>query len=61
MGGAIVVRSSEELASAVARLLADPAETERVAAGGARAIATLTGALERTVTAMSPLMAKKAP
>lgn len=60
MGGAIVVRSSEELASAVARLLADPAEVERVAAGGAHAIATLTGALDRTMAALAWLMAKRA-
>ncbi|GLS22546.1 3-deoxy-D-manno-octulosonic acid transferase [Labrys miyagiensis] len=60
MGGAIMVRSSGELASAVARLLADPAETERVAEGGARAIASLTGALDRTMTALAALAAKPA-
>jgi 3-deoxy-D-manno-octulosonic-acid transferase len=61
MGGAIVVRSSEELASAIARLLADPGDVARVAAGGAKAVASLTGALDRTITALEPLMAKKAP
>ena len=55
MGGAVVVHGSAELSGAVARLLAEPAEVERVAAGGAKAIATLTGALERTLIALLPL------
>lgn len=57
-GGAVTVHGAEDLSAAVARLLADPREVERLAAGGAEAIATLSGALERTVAALQPLGAR---
>lgn len=57
-GGAVVVQSARDLADAVARLIADPGEVERLAAGGARAIAALSGALDRTLAALSSLGAR---
>ncbi|MGJ4854611.1 3-deoxy-D-manno-octulosonic acid transferase [Labrys sp. La1] len=59
MGGAVVVHSVAEMSDAVARLLAEPAEVEQLAAGGARAIAALTGALDRTLAALLPLGARR--
>lgn len=56
--GAVVVNSAEDLSAAVAQLLADPAEVERLAGGGASAIAALSGALERTLSALLPLGAR---
>ena len=47
--GAIEVRSVDELAAAALRLLRDEAELARLRAGANLALATLTGALQRTV------------
>jgi 3-deoxy-D-manno-octulosonic-acid transferase len=61
MDGAITVGSSEELTAAIVRLLADPTETGRIASGGQEAVASLTGALDRTMEALGPLLAARAP
>jgi 3-deoxy-D-manno-octulosonic-acid transferase len=50
--GALEVKSAEELADVVIRLHRDPAETRRMIEGGRVALATLSGALERTVNAV---------
>ena len=54
--GARIVRSSDDLARTVLSLLENAAELERMRAGAAAALATLSGALERTVSALLPLL-----
>lgn len=50
--GAIEVKSSADIANAVARLLDSPAELQRMRAGATQALATLSGALDKTVEAL---------
>ena len=57
--GAIEVKSADELASAVLRLYRDPAEAKRMAAGANAGLATLSGALERTVSALVELLPRE--
>jgi len=53
-GGAIEVRSSDDVARQVTRLHADPLAAGRVRAGGARALQSLSGALEKTLAVLQP-------
>lgn len=55
-GGAGEVRSSAEIAARASALLGDPAELAGVRARATRAIDELSGALERTITALLPLL-----
>ena len=50
--GAIVVRSAEEIASAAGRLLGDEAELGGMRSRASAALATISGALPRTVEAL---------
>ena len=50
--GAIEVKSSADIASAVSRLLQSPAELQRMRSGATQALATLSGALDKTVEAL---------
>lgn len=50
--GAIEVKSSADIASAVANLLDNPAELQRMRAGATQALGTLSGALDKTVAAL---------
>ncbi len=50
--GAVEVRSAEELAATAARLLRDEAELARMREGAEAALASLSGALDRTVAAL---------
>jgi 3-deoxy-D-manno-octulosonic-acid transferase len=50
--GAIVVRSAEEIASAARRLLSDEAELGSMRSRASAALATMTGALPRTIEAL---------
>ncbi len=59
--GAMEVRSSQDIVAAVNSLYRDPAALEHMRAGGKAAMATMGGALERTVTALEPLLAKSDP
>ncbi|MDQ0391590.1 3-deoxy-D-manno-octulosonic acid transferase [Labrys monachus] len=61
MGGAITVRDGEELTAAVGRLLADPGAVARLAEAGAQAVASLSGALDRTMQALAGLAANETP
>ena len=47
--GALEVASADEVAVAVARLLRDPAEMQRMRQGATQALSTMSGALEKTV------------
>ena len=49
-----------ELADAVARLVAEPDEARRIAAAGAAALSPLSGALDRTMTALAPYLSGNA-
>jgi 3-deoxy-D-manno-octulosonic-acid transferase len=53
---AIVVANSDELAGAVARLLDDEVELQRMRAGAAQTLALLSGALDRTVAELLPFL-----
>jgi len=55
-GGFVQVRSADELATAIVGLLADPTKVQRIVAGAEAALASLSGALERTVAALLPLI-----
>jgi 3-deoxy-D-manno-octulosonic-acid transferase len=50
--GAIEVKSSADIASAVSRLLDSPAELQRMRSGATQALGTLSGALDKTVEAL---------
>jgi 3-deoxy-D-manno-octulosonic-acid transferase len=50
--GAIIVRSAEDIAAAAGRLLADEAELGRMRARASAALATISGALPRTLEAL---------
>lgn len=50
--GAIEIADAEGLTAALLRLYRDPAATQKMAAGAGTALATLSGALERTVAAI---------
>lgn len=50
--GAIEVKSATDIANAVARLLDSPAELQRMRSGATQALATLSGALDKTVEAL---------
>jgi 3-deoxy-D-manno-octulosonic-acid transferase len=50
--GAIEVKSAADVAAAVAKLLDDPAELQRMRAGATQALTTLSGALDKTVEAL---------
>jgi 3-deoxy-D-manno-octulosonic-acid transferase len=54
--GVLVVRSGEELASAAAKLLGNKIELQRMRAGANAALETLSGALQRTVEGLLPLL-----
>ena len=51
-GGAIVVRSAEELAGAARKLLSDEAELDSMRSRADAALATISGALPRTIEAL---------
>ena len=55
-GASITVRSAEELAAASARLLTDAGALEQMRTGAETALASLSGALQRTVEALLPLL-----
>ena len=55
-GGAREVKSAEELAAAITRLMANPAEAATLRAGAETALATLGGAMEKTMTALKPFL-----
>jgi 3-deoxy-D-manno-octulosonic-acid transferase len=59
--GVIEVRTSQDIAAAVAKLYRDPEALEQLRAGATAAMATMGGALERTVTALEPFLAKSDP
>jgi len=61
MGGAITVRDGEELTTQVGRLLGDADAVAHLARTGAEAVASLSGALDRTMQALLPLVANEAP
>jgi 3-deoxy-D-manno-octulosonic-acid transferase len=50
--GVIEVKSAADVAAAVAKLLDDPAELQRMRAGATQALTTLSGALDKTVEAL---------
>jgi 3-deoxy-D-manno-octulosonic-acid transferase len=50
--GAIEVSSSADIAAAVTKLFESPAELQRMRAGATQALSTLSGALDKTVTAL---------
>lgn len=58
-GGAFAVRSAEELAEAVARLLDDEIELRRMHAGAQTALSRLAGAQERTVAELLRLVPER--
>jgi 3-deoxy-D-manno-octulosonic-acid transferase len=51
-GGAIVVHSAQEIAEAARRLLADAPELDRMRGRADAALATISGALPRTIEAL---------
>jgi 3-deoxy-D-manno-octulosonic-acid transferase len=55
-GGAVEIRSADELAAAIADLAVPSARSERMRASARHALRTLSGALERTIAALSPLL-----
>lgn len=55
-GAARRVESAESLASEVGALLSDPVEIDRMALAGAEAVASLAGALDRTMSAIDPYL-----
>jgi 3-deoxy-D-manno-octulosonic-acid transferase len=50
--GAIEIKSSADIAAAVTKLFESPAELQRMRAGATQALSTLSGALDKTVTAL---------
>ena len=58
-GGAIEVRSSDDIAKQVTRLHTDRLAAEEMSAGAERALQSLSGALERTLGAIQPLLEKR--
>jgi 3-deoxy-D-manno-octulosonic-acid transferase len=50
--GAIEIKSSADIVTAVTRLFESPAELQRMRAGATQALSTLSGALEKTVAAL---------
>jgi 3-deoxy-D-manno-octulosonic-acid transferase len=58
-GGAVEVRSSDEIARQVTLLHADQLAAKRMRAGADRALQTLGGALEKTLGAIQPLLEKQ--
>jgi len=60
-GAALSISNAEDLSGGLRRLLGDPTEVERMATGGAAAVASLAGALERTMTALEPYLAPLKP
>ncbi len=59
-GGALCVRHGDALADAVLTLLADPGRRAAMAARATEAVGKLTGATERTVAALAPLLPVRA-
>jgi 3-deoxy-D-manno-octulosonic-acid transferase len=57
--GAIEVRSSDDIARQVTKLLSDKLAAERMRAGADRALQTLGGALDKTLGAIQPLLEKQ--
>lgn len=55
---AVVVANSDELATAVSRLLDDEVELQRMRAGAAQALSVLSGALDKTVAELLPFLPK---
>jgi 3-deoxy-D-manno-octulosonic-acid transferase len=58
-GGAIEITGAEPIAAAVTRLLADPSEMKRQRGKAQAALGELTGALEKTLNALQPFLAKQ--
>jgi 3-deoxy-D-manno-octulosonic-acid transferase len=58
-GGAVEVRSSDDIAKQVTKLHRDQNATEDMRAGADRALKSLSGALERTLGAIQPLLEKR--
>ena len=57
-GGALVVADGAALASEVGRLLADGGAAQAVSMAAAKAVAALSGALDRTMAALEPTLAR---
>ena len=55
-GGVVQVQSPDDIAATVLRLLADPAEAQRIRRGADGALASLSGALERSVALLLPML-----
>jgi 3-deoxy-D-manno-octulosonic-acid transferase len=58
-GGAVEVRSSDDIARAVTTLLTDSQAVDRMRVGADRALKSLSGALEKTIGAIQPLLEKR--
>jgi 3-deoxy-D-manno-octulosonic-acid transferase len=58
-GGAIEVRSSDDIARHVTRLHADRAAAETMRAGANRALESMSGALDKTLGAIQPFLEKQ--
>jgi 3-deoxy-D-manno-octulosonic-acid transferase len=58
-GGAIEVRSSDDIAKQVTKLHADQLAAEEMRVAADRALTSLSGALERTLGAIQPLLEKR--
>ena len=58
-GAALTIRNAEELAAATARLLTDEGELQAMRAGAEAALASLSGALQRTVDALLPFLSEE--
>ena len=55
-GGAVLVRSSDDIAREVTRLLTDPVAVEGMRQGASSALDSLSGALRKSVAAIQPLI-----
>jgi 3-deoxy-D-manno-octulosonic-acid transferase len=60
-GAAIEVKSEDDLAKALDLLLSDPSRRSQMQAAGEKALATMGGALEKTVRALLPLLPPAPP
>ncbi len=58
-GGANEVKTADDIAQAVVRLLTNEAEAQRMRDGAEAALATLSGALRMTLDALAPFLAKQ--
>ena len=54
--GAIEIRTAAELAASVSQLLSNQSEMQRMRAGATQALGTLSGALERTIELLAPIL-----